>query len=71
MLAEMVGRKIEQPKLLKKPEYEKLSAYYNLDNGTGRIRGVFTQQNVAAAAWVPSDDDLATLRALTSGAQTP
>jgi aryl-alcohol dehydrogenase-like predicted oxidoreductase len=29
------------------------------------------QQNVAAAAWVPSDDDLATLRALTSGGQTP
>ena len=29
------------------------------------------QQNVAAAAWVPSDDDLATLRVLTGGDQTP
>ncbi|MCA1583840.1 MAG: M28 family peptidase, partial [Acidobacteria bacterium] len=30
-----------------KPEYQKLSAYYNLDNGTGRIRGVWMQGNVA------------------------
>lgn len=29
------------------PEYDKLSAYYNLDNGTGRIRGVFLQGNEA------------------------
>jgi aryl-alcohol dehydrogenase-like predicted oxidoreductase len=28
------------------------------------------QQNVAAAAWVPSDDDLETLRTLTGGDQT-
>lgn len=28
-----------------KPEHEKLSAYYNLDNGTGRIRGVYMQGN--------------------------
>jgi hypothetical protein len=32
-------------RLLTKPEYEKLSAYYNLDNGTGRIRGVYMQGN--------------------------
>ncbi|WP_240911159.1 M20/M25/M40 family metallo-hydrolase [Paludisphaera soli] len=30
-----------------KPEYEKLSAYYNLDNGTGKIRGVYLQGNEA------------------------
>ena len=30
-----------------KPEYQRLSAYYNLDNGTGRIRGVWMQGNVA------------------------
>lgn len=29
------------------PEYRKLSAYYNLDNGTGRIRGVWIQGNFA------------------------
>ncbi len=30
-----------------KPEHEKLSAYYNLDNGTGRIRGIWMQFNLA------------------------
>src|SRR5690349_7453668 len=29
------------PVLVKKPEYEKLSGYFNLDNGTGKIRGVY------------------------------
>ena len=29
-------------------EHEKLSAYYNIDNGTGRIRGVYLQGNEAA-----------------------
>lgn len=33
------------PTLVKKAEYEKLSAYYNLDNGTGKIRGVYLQGN--------------------------
>lgn len=31
--------------LVKKPEYEKFSAYFNLDNGTGKIRGVYLQGN--------------------------
>jgi carboxypeptidase Q len=31
-----------------KPEQSKVSAYYNIDNGTGKIRGVFLQQNAAA-----------------------
>ena len=30
------------------PEHDKLSVYFNLDNGTGRIRGIFTQGNEAA-----------------------
>jgi len=30
-----------------KAEHEKLSAYYNLDNGTGTIRGIYLQGNVA------------------------
>ena len=34
--------------LTKKPEYEALSIYLNLDNGTGRIRGIFAQENTAA-----------------------
>jgi hypothetical protein len=28
-----------------KPEYHKFSAYFNLDNGTGKIRGVYLQGN--------------------------
>lgn len=32
-----------------KPEQQKISAYYNLDNGSGKIRGIFTQGNEAAA----------------------
>jgi hypothetical protein len=28
-----------------KPEHEKLSAYFNLDNGTGKIRGIYLQGN--------------------------
>jgi len=31
-----------------KPEQSKVSAYYNIDNGTGKIRGIFLQQNAAA-----------------------
>ncbi|MGC2401153.1 MAG: M20/M25/M40 family metallo-hydrolase [Acidobacteriaceae bacterium] len=30
-----------------KPEQKLLSAYFNVDNGSGRIRGIFTQGNVA------------------------
>ena len=32
-----------------KPEYQKISAYFNLDNGSGRIRGIYLQQNAAVA----------------------
>lgn len=34
--------------LAKKPAYDKLSAYFNLDNGTGKIRGIYLQGNEAA-----------------------
>jgi hypothetical protein len=33
------------PRLVKKADYDKLSAYFNLDNGTGKIRGVYLQGN--------------------------
>ncbi len=32
----------------KKPGHEKLSAYFNLDNGGGKIRGIYLQNNEAA-----------------------
>ncbi|HEX8246632.1 MAG TPA: M20/M25/M40 family metallo-hydrolase [Pyrinomonadaceae bacterium] len=35
--------------LVKKAPYDKFSAYYNLDNGTGKIRGVYLQGNSAVA----------------------
>jgi carboxypeptidase Q len=45
-----------------KPEHQNLSAYYNLDNGTGRIRGVWMQDNLAVApifrAWFQPLRDL-------------
>jgi len=31
--------------LVTKPEYENFSSYFNLDNGTGKIRGVYLQGN--------------------------
>lgn len=31
-----------------KPEHAKVSAYYNLDNGTGKVRGIYLQGNAAA-----------------------
>jgi Zn-dependent M28 family amino/carboxypeptidase len=30
-----------------RPEYKRLAAYFNLDNGYGRIRGIYAQQNMA------------------------
>jgi carboxypeptidase Q len=33
----------------KKPDYDKLAAYFNFDNGSGKIRGIYAQGNSAAA----------------------
>src|SRR4029079_13306531 len=33
------------PVLVKMAEYDKLAGYFNLDNGTGKIRGVYLQGN--------------------------
>jgi hypothetical protein len=45
-----------------KPEHAKLSAYFNLDNGTGKIRGIYAQENFAAApifqSWIQPLKDL-------------
>ena len=45
-----------------KAEQAKVSAYFNLDNGTGRIRGVYMQENQAVApifhAWMEPFKDL-------------
>ena len=41
-------RKNTDMPMIKKDDYEKLSVYFNLDNGSGKIRGVYTQGNLAA-----------------------
>ncbi len=40
-------RERRQTTYMIKPEQEKISAYFNLDNGTGKIRGVYLQGNEA------------------------
>ena len=45
-----------------KPEFAKISAYFNLDNGTGKIRGIYAQENAAVVpiftAWLEPLHDL-------------
>ncbi len=45
-----------------KPEQKLISAYFNVDNGTGKIRGVYTQGNAAIAPifaqWIAPLKDL-------------
>ena len=45
-----------------KPEHAKLSAYFNSDNGTGKVRGIWLQSNMAARpifeAWMAPLHDL-------------
>jgi carboxypeptidase Q len=45
-----------------KADQKKVSAYYNLDNGTGKVRGVYLQGNDKVApifrAWLDAFDDL-------------
>ncbi|MBA2736983.1 MAG: M20/M25/M40 family metallo-hydrolase [Pyrinomonadaceae bacterium] len=44
---QVAGQTPTPAELVKGADYEKLSAYYNLDNGTGKIRGVYMQGNSA------------------------
>jgi carboxypeptidase Q len=52
----------EQGELVLKPDHAKISAYFNMDNGTGKIRGVYAQENAAAApilaSWLTPLHDL-------------
>src|SRR5271166_3941166 len=56
-----------------KPEQAKISAYFNVDNGSGKIRGVYVQENAAAAPifqeWMKPFKDLgmSTLTMRTTG----
>ena len=58
-----------------KPEHAKLSAYFNSDNGTGRVRGIWMQSNLAVRPifeqWIEPLKDLGvTILAPRSVAQT-
>jgi hypothetical protein len=54
-------RREDIPVILK-PEQAKVSAYFNVDNGTGKIRGVYLQENEAVqpvfSAWMQPFNDL-------------
>jgi carboxypeptidase Q len=54
-----------------KPEYEKFSGYFNLDYGTGKIRGVYLQQNEAVrpifAAWLGPFKEMGAATLTTNG----
>ena len=52
-----VKQHFADPEVMKPtPEHAKLDAYYNIDNGTGKIRGVYLQENETVApifsAWM-------------------
>ncbi|WP_268036193.1 M20/M25/M40 family metallo-hydrolase [Algoriphagus sp. PAP.12] len=52
-----------------KPEHEKISAYYNIDNGTGRVRGIYLQGNAQVEPifneWFAPLDDIVADRTIT------
>ena len=57
-----VSMRSNKGKLQRLPGYERFSVYFNLDNGSGKIRGVYGQENLAAApifaAWLEPFKDL-------------
>ncbi len=52
----------EQTPLVLLPEWKQLAAYFNIDNGGGRIRGIYAQENAAVVpifeAWLAPFADL-------------
>jgi hypothetical protein len=56
------GMRGPQGPLVLKPAHDKFSAYFNLDNGTGKIRGIYLQGNEAVRpifrAWLEPFRDL-------------
>src|SRR5262249_4603228 len=55
-------RRRENGPMTIKPEQAKVSVYFNVDNGTGKIRGIFMQENAAVEpifeAWMKPFHDL-------------
>jgi carboxypeptidase Q len=69
----------EKGELTIKPDHAKISAYFNIDNGTGKIRGIYAQENAAVVplftAWLQPFHDLGattvTMRNTTSTDHVP
>jgi len=57
-----VAQRTEKGDLIVKPDHAKISAYFNVDNGTGKIRGIYAQENAAVVpiftAWLEPLHDL-------------
>jgi hypothetical protein len=55
-------RKAGGPVQIAGPEYQKISGYFNVDNGGGKIRGIYLQENGAVASiftqWIEPLKDL-------------
>src|SRR5438270_4014597 len=55
-------RRREAGSVTVKPEQAKVSVYFNVDNGSGKVRGVYLQENAAVApifeAWMQPFKDL-------------
>jgi carboxypeptidase Q len=43
-VSDMFGT-VENGAVVKKADYENFSAYYNIDNGSGQVRGIYLQEN--------------------------
>jgi carboxypeptidase Q len=56
------SQRTEKTPLVLKPEHGKVSAYFNVDNGTGKLRGIWAQENAAALpifqSWLTAVQDL-------------
>jgi carboxypeptidase Q len=56
------AQRTEKTELIIKPEHAKISAYFNIDNGTGKLRGIYAQENAAVVpmftAWLEPLHDL-------------
>jgi hypothetical protein len=60
---EHVRRHFGDPRTMQlRPAHETLSGYFNIDNGAGRLRGIWLQENLAVAPifeeWIASMSDL-------------
>ncbi len=61
-MARMISMMNPQGPLVTRADYDKFSAYFNLDNGTGKVRGVYLQGNESVRpifrAWLAPFRDL-------------